>query len=43
MIRLLADECFDRRIVEGLRLSGHDVTTIQELGPGDMAYRTTRC
>lgn len=34
MARLLADENFPLPVVEALRLAGHDVMTLQEMGEG---------
>jgi hypothetical protein len=34
MARLLADEDFNQKVVVELRQLGHDVVTVQELGPG---------
>jgi len=33
-MRVLADECIDRPVVERLRALGHEVTYVCELGPG---------
>jgi predicted nuclease of predicted toxin-antitoxin system len=33
-VKLLADECFSARLVEGLRQAGHDVLSIRETSPG---------
>jgi hypothetical protein len=37
MARLFADENFPRPVVEGLRVLGHDVVTLQETGEGGIS------
>jgi predicted nuclease of predicted toxin-antitoxin system len=34
-MRLLADECLDGRLVQGLRRAGHDVATVREMSEGE--------